>query len=275
MSSSQIITNINTIRFDIPKDNGSSFADIILPIIPQGSSSIGLSFTGFASLLSFNFAGFKSCYTIPESLTFSTIRDGVLLKTITITRGVYTDEQLTLLICDSMGNTTGIEKNADQEGFLIASDTSKLLTIRFLTAQDSLITRLLGLASLSTNISGSYINYDLGITGEFPVEYNFTSTDNALIKFGFSSNQNQNINDLQSIPLTILNPDVFEMNALTSYNSYSSSLVYNKFIGNITQSTIYYIRIRIENFDDGLLVNNINNLAIIATFEDKYTTVSA
>jgi hypothetical protein len=263
-------TQLYTIRFDIPKDDGQSHADIILPIIPYGTTTNGITFNGSGKLLSFNFAGYKSTYTIPQSITFSTISNGVLVKTITIPRGIYTNEQLTELICDTLTNTTGIIKNVDVEGFLIASNTSNLLTIRFLIAQEEIITRLLGLTGAATNISGAYVDYNLPISGEFPSEYDFTSTEASIISFGFSSNPSQNPLDLQSIPLTILNEDVFELNAESPYNQYSNSLIYNKYVGNITPATIYFIRIRIENFENQTLINNINNISIIATFQDIY-----
>jgi hypothetical protein len=262
--------NLFTCRFTIPKDDGLSHADIILPIILPSTETPGLSFNGISTLKSFNLAGDKLIYTIPLSLSFTTIVDGVLKATVNIARGVYTVSQLEALVCAA---GTGIIKNVNIPGFLIASDTTKLLSIRFLASQDPYITKLLGLSSISTNMSGSFITYDLPLTGEFPAQYDFTSTNNALISFGFSTNPNQNVNDIESIPLTIINEDIFELNELSPYNDYSSSLIYNKFIGNIPQRTIYFMRIRIENIDDGVLINNVNTLNLMATFSDVFTTI--
>lgn len=256
---------LTTVRFNIPRDNGTPHTDIILPIIPISSTTAGLTFNGIATMKSFNLAGNKICYTIPRNLSFTTISNGVLVSTINIPRGIYSDAQLTALIC---GASTGIIKNTLIPGFLIAYNTAQLLSIRFTSDIDAIVSKLLGLNGLSTNQSGSYITYDLPVSGQFPSEYDFTSTQNAIVSFGLSTNQNQNINDPASIPLTILNEDVFELSDVSPYNEYSSSLIYNKFIGNINAPIIYYLRVKLENIDDAELVNNVNNLYLFVTFSD-------
>ena len=256
---------LTTIKFTIPRDNGISHSDLILPIIPTGSTTPGLSFNGISTIKSFNLVGDKLTYTIPRNLTFTTISNGVLVATIVIPRGIYTDAQLTSLIC---GSSTGIIKNTNIPGFLIAYNTSQLLSIRFTSDIDSIVSKLLGLSGLSTNQSGSYVTYDLPVSGQFPVEYNFTSTQNATISFGISSSQNVNINDPISIPLSILNQDVFQLDSNSPYNEYPQSLINNKFVGNINIPIAYYLRIRLENIDDEELINNVNNLFMFITFSD-------
>ena len=256
---------LTTVKFTIPRDNGTSHSDIILPIIPTGATTAGLLFNGISTIKSFNLVGDKLTYTIPRNLSFTTISNGVLVSTINISRGIYTDAQLTTLIC---GESTGIIKNVNIPGFLIAFDTSKLLSIRFTSDIDAIVSKLLGLSGLSTNQSGSFITYDLPISGQFPVEYDFTSTQNAIVSFGISSSQTVNINDPVSIPLSILNQDVFLLNANSTFNEYPASLINNKFVGNVNVPIAYYIRIRIENLNDSELINNVNDLFIFMTFSD-------
>jgi hypothetical protein len=263
MTSPNKLYNVKT---KIPASNGSvSYSDIILPLTQIGQTSPGVSFTGSPVLKSFNLVGSKLCYTIPYTLSFNTIVDGILKATVNIPQGVYTVQQLENIICDV---STGISVNVNSNTFLIAANTSKLLSIRFLTSIDSMITNLLGLSNASSNVSGIYTTYDLPITGMFPSEYNFGSTTNAIISFGFSSNINQNPLDIQSIPLSIITPDVFELDANSDYNLTPQSLSYNGWIGNLSDVVNYYVRIRIETLEQEVPIYNINDLNLFLTFED-------
>jgi hypothetical protein len=198
-------------------------------------------------------------------MSFNTIVDGVLKATINLTRGVYTSDQLQNIIC---AVTTGISVNSASNTFLIARDTSKLLSIRFLTSIDSFVSNLLGLSNASSNVSGLYTTYDLPISGMFPSEFNFDSTTNAIVSFGFSSNPNQNPLDVQSIPLSIITPDVLELEATSPYNLSPQSLTYNGWIGNISPAVIYFVRIRIETLEQDMPIYNINDMNLFLTFED-------
>ena len=260
------------VKLSIPASNNIiSYSDIVLPLTQVGQTTPGISFTGSPVLKSFNLIGSKICYTIPFALSFNTIVDGVLKSTVNIPRGVYSVQQLTDLICTS---GTGIQINTNSNTFLIARDTTKLLSIRFLTSIDSFITNLLGLSNASSNVSGTFTTYDLPISGEFPSEFNFSSTTNAIVSFGFSSNAQQNVQDIQSIPLSIITPDVLELDSNSEYNLTPQSLTYNGWIGNISSVAIYYVRIRIETLEQGIPIFNINDMNLFLTFEDVRNTIA-
>jgi hypothetical protein len=102
----------------------------------------------------------------------------------------------------------------------------------------------------------------------FPSEFNFESTTNAIFSFGFSSNVLQNPLDIQSVPLSIICPDVLELNSNSENNLTPQSLTYNQWIGNISEVIIYYVRIRIETLEQSIPIYNINDLNLFLTFED-------
>lgn len=224
-----------------------------------------ISFEGQAVLRTFNLAGKKSTYTISQNLVFNSIVDNSLFATITIPQGVYTEAQLESLICSG----TGILKDNARPGFLIAADTAKLLSIRYLTSLDATISNLLGLDALSTNQSGSYTTYNLPVDGKFPKTYNFSSTEFAKVEFGFNYNTSYNPYDLESIPITTSYEKFVEMNTAAPFNSLQNELD-TTFVCNIILGGLTAFRIRLTDIDSGLLVSNINTIYLTMSIEDRY-----
>jgi hypothetical protein len=248
-------------QFQIPGTliNESPSCDIIFTLPQQ------MVFNGDAVMRSFNIAGKKSTYTISQNIVFNTIVDNALFATITIPMGVYTEVQLEALICSS----TGIIKDIARPGFLIAADTSKLLSIRYLTSLDATITNLLGLDDLSTNQSGSYTTYNLPVDGKFPKTYNFSSTEFSKVEFGFNYLTAYNPVDVESIPLTTSYEKFIELNTAAPFNSLENELD-NTFVCNINLGGLTAFRIKLTDIDSGLLISNINKLFLSIVIEDRY-----
>lgn len=255
------IINKTVLQFQIPGTliNETPSSDIIFTL-PQP-----ISFNGAAVMRTFNIAGKKSTYTVSQNVVFNTIVDSSLFATITIPMGVYTEVQLEALICVS----TGINKDISRPGFLIASDTTKLLSIRYLTSLDATITSLLGLDNLSTNQSGSYTTYNLPVDGRFPKTYNFTSTEFARIEFGFNYLTPYNVNDLESIPITTSYEKFVELNTSSPFNSNENELD-TTFICNIPLGGLTAFRLKMIDVDSELLVSNINRLFFTVVIEDRF-----
>jgi hypothetical protein len=249
------------LQFTIPGTliNDAPSSDIIFTLPSP------IAFEGQAVVRTFNLAGRKSTYTIAQNLVFNSIVDNALFATITIPMGVYTEVQLEALICVG----TGIIKDIARPGFLIAADTTKLLSIRYLTSLDTTISNLLGLDSISTNQSGSFTTYNLGIDGKFPKSYNFSSTEFAKIEFGFNYNTPYNALDIESIPLTTSYEKFVEMNTNAPFNSLENELD-TTFACNINLGGLTAFRIKLTDVDSDLLISNINPIYLTLSIEDRY-----
>lgn len=219
-------------------------------------------------LNSFNLIGTKLVYTIPYNITIYTILDGCLHKTIEIKQGIYSEVDLRTLLT----NNTGIILNPDDNRKFINADTSKLLSIRFAFNQDELISTMLGLDEVSTNISGDLITYNLPVDGRFPNIYNLSIFNHADLKFGFADSNNilTDLSNVQLIPITNKTMHSFEIDAInTPFNQYSNDTDNQSYCFSLPDDlfTIKYIRIRLSSTFNDLPIYNINTLKLRLCFE--------
>jgi hypothetical protein len=253
--------NLYNYKIIIPRATAGVSNSDVLYVLPEEIVA-----SGRLSLESFNLCGNKSVYTINTDLVITTVVDGAFKATITIPNGVYDDAQLTTLIC---GASKGIIKDTTRPNYLIAADTTKLLSIRFNTNIEDQVVNLLGLQQPATNQSGSFVQYDLPLSGLFPSPYNFTSTDHAVIEFGFSQNVETNISN---IPITDFSPDALDLSLSAEFNQYSSSLLYNNFICNIPGALLKSMRIRLSDYLNNSLIYNLNDIVLFITIADRFIT---
>lgn len=234
----------------------NTYADHIYEIDP-------IIFTNnYKRMNNFNIIGEKLVYSIPYNLTIHFIQDGSLLTSKLFNQGIYTENELITLFTTNTGLV--LDNCCNNKKFKVA-DISKLFSIRFDIKDDDLISTMLGLDQISTNISGNLITYNLPVSGKFPYNYNLTLFKNADIKFGFAD-INTNIQDhslVNLVPITNKTMYSFDMNS-NYWNSFSNDSENQEFCFSLPDNlnSIKYIRVRLSTTFEDQVIWNLNPLKL-------------
>jgi hypothetical protein len=180
----------------------------------------------------------------------------------TFLQGIYNENELISMFTSNTGIM--LDECCSNKKFKVV-DISKLFSIRFDIKDDDLISTMLGLDQISTNISGNLITYNLPVNGKFPFNFNLTLFKNADIKFGFGD-INTNIQDhslVNLIPISNKTIFSFDMNSIF-WNSFSNDSDNQDFCFSLPDNlnSIKYIRIRISTSFQDQVIWNLNPLKL-------------